>query len=241
MASEPLTVRISLLTKVKGHLFWLILLPLLLGRENRKARALWILLPYYAWLGLLSVANAGDYIGAITGVLLPLVTLVPVLLLLGARLQKRNGWGVLLGTILIAAAVHGIWIWSGPFETELFFTIASAVLTLLVLLAFLLARLFCRFRYGGWRLALGLLGAVLLLAVLLLVVMVSVMFRQFGDSGMSSGLGEMMLEGLIPFLLAGAVVYLVLLSLLAVPLATEFYRARLCGLLKLKRPAPAGG
>ena len=38
--------------------------------------------------------------------------------------------------------------------------------------------------------------------------------------------------------IVGLIVYVLLLSFLAVPLSTEFYRARLCGLLKLKREAP---
>lgn len=240
IASEPLIVRVTLLSKVKGFAFWVILLPLLLLRENRARKALWILLPYYVWMGLATGASAltGRYgMGTAFGTVIPLLALLGGLLLLGQRIQKWNGWIVLLAAILFAALVHGIWIWTGMAENLSFSAIASGILCLVVLVSFLLARLCCRRRYGGAELALFLLLFVMLVTMLFLSIVAILLFMQFSEAGIA-GLGMMLVGMAISIVLVGLIIYLVLLSFLTVPLSSEFYRSRLCGLLKLKRDAP---
>lgn len=242
MASEPLFVRVTLLSKLKDFAFWAILLPLLLLPENRSRKALWILVPYYAWMGFVAAVGAwsGPFaLGQAFGTVMPLLAFLGGILLLAERFRNRNGWMVLLASILFSALIHGAWIWSGPVEPIPYFAVASAVLFLLVLVSIVLARLFCRRRYGGVKLSLFLLLAVLLVFLVVLTCVTIPMFLIHGSSaGVFGGWLKMLVGQLAAFLAIGFAVYLVLLSFLVVPLSTEFYRSRLCGLLKLGRSIP---
>lgn len=236
IGSEPLIVRVTLLSKVQGFAFWVILLPLLFLKENRACKAGWIFLPFYAWMGLVAgaIAWTGPHgLGDVCGMLVPLQAVLAGLFLAGQRIQKWNGWLVLLAVIVFATLVHGVWMWIGPVENALYFASASSILFLLILVSFLLARLFCRRRYGGLRLSMGLLAAALLVSVLPMAV-IAMVFR----GAFWGGIGTMLAEMAIPSLLAGLIIYLLLMSFLAVPLSTEFFRSRLCGLLKLRRNVP---
>ena len=242
IASEPLFVRVTLLSKLKDFALWVILLPLLLLPENRSRKALWILVPYYFWMGLgaLAMALAGPYgMGTLTGVAVPLLVFLGAIFLLGERLRKRNGWLVFLAAILFHALILGIWTWTGAAESAAYVAVASSVLLLLVLVSLALARLFCRRRYGGVKLSLFLLLVVLLVFLVVLACIAIPLFLFHGSSAGVFGGWLKMLLGLFASILAiGFAVYLVLLSFLVVPLSTEFYRSRLCGLLKLGRSVP---
>lgn len=242
IGSEPLVVRITLLSKVKSFALWVILLPLLLLRENRARKALWILLPYYFWMALVAGASTlgGPFgLGTAFGTVIPLLVFLGGFLLLGQRIQKGNGWLVLLAAVLFVAVVHGIWIWSGPVEPVQYFAVASAVLSLLVLVSFVLARLCCRRRYGGVKLSLFLLLFLVVACVGVLSAIAVGMSMPFDESSMGGRSILLMLAGMaVWFTVIGFAIYLIALSFLVVPLATEFYRSRLCGLLKLKRDVP---
>jgi len=235
IASEPLIVRVTLLSKLKGFAFWAILLPLLLLRENRARKAPWIFLPYGVWLGVAAGAGVWENVfGGLFHVLVPMSAILAGLFLLGQRSPARNGWLVLLAAILFAALVHGIWIWLAPVEYAFYFAIASAVLFLLVLVALLLTRLCCGRRYGSARISLFLLLAVQLVAMAILSCAAYLMFP-----GAEMGNRTQMLLGMVvPAALTGLFIYLFLMSFLAIPFSAEFYRARLCGLLKLRRNVP---
>lgn len=242
IGSEPLIVRITLLSKVKDFALWVILLPLLLLRENRARKALWILLPYYFWMALVAGAGmlAGAFgLGAAAGTLSPLLVFLGGFLLIGQRIQRWNGWLVLLAAILFSALVHGIWIWSDPVDPVYYFGIASAVLSLLVLVSFVLTRLCCRRRYGAVKVPLFLLLWTLVACVGVLLAIAVGMSMSFDEMGMGGTKILLMLAGMaVWFTAIGFAIYLVVLSFLVVPLSTEFYRSRLCGLLKLKRDVP---
>ena len=235
IASEPLRIRVTLFSKLRGHLFWGILLPFLLLKENRTRQVLWIFLPFAAWVGIAAGA------GALWGAPGEVMTLLPVFLcglfLAGHRSQGRSGWAVLGAAAGFAAVIHGGWIWTGQAEGAMYAALGSGILFLVAAGSFLLARLCCRRRYAALPLAMFLLLFVLLGSVLLAMVAAFLMFLRFAETGMGSL--AMMLAGMaVPAVLIGAVLYLLLLSFLAVPFSSEFYRSRLCGLLKLKREAP---
>lgn len=235
IASEPLLVRVSLFSKLGSSLFWLVLLPFLLLKENRTRKALWIFLPYVVWMGF--AAGLSVFAGGASAVMMPLPTILGGLLLAGGRLQKWNGWIVLFATVLFAALVHGIWAFSGQVENAMYFSVASAVLFLVTLVSFLLARLCCRRRYGALPLALFLLPVVMIFCLLIVAGTAFSLFLQFREAGGVHAV--MMLLGMcVPALVVGVLLYLLLLSFLAVPFSTEFHRERLCGLLKLKRERP---
>ena len=235
IASEPLLVRVSLFSKLGSSLFWLVLLPFLLLKENRTRKALWIFLPYGVWMGL--AAGLSVFAAGASAVMMPLPTILGGLLLAGGRLQKWNGWIVLLATVLFAALVHGIWAYSGQVENAMYFSVASAVLFLVTLVSFLLARLCCRRRYGALPLALFLLPVVMIFSLLIVGGTAFSMFLQFREAGGANAV--MMVLGMcVPGVVVGVLLYLLLLSFLAVPFSTEFHRERLCGLLKLKREIP---
>jgi hypothetical protein len=235
IGSEPLVIRITLLTKLRSLVVWLILLPFLLLKENRTWKALWIFLPYYAWLlmatGLSAVSSGmGD-------LLIPLLATLGILFLVGQRCQRWSGGLVLLAVLVLAVATHLGAYALGQFTNGLFSAVGSAVLFLLVVVATLLARLCCRRRYSGLRFALFLLAFVLLLTLLAVVCVVSLMYLQFNEAGIA-GLAMMLAGMAISSLLAGGVLYLLLLSFLAVPFSTEFYGLRLRGLLKVAPAMP---
>ena len=232
-ASEPLIVRVTLLSKLKGVAFWMILLPFLLLKENRTAKALWVFLPYFVWLGI--AAGLGAWlVGGVAGMIIPLPAILSILLLAGERMRRWSGGKVLLGVLLCAVLAHVVWACAGEAENLPYSAIGSAVLFLLVLVSFLLARLCCRREYGGAKLALCLLPAILVLALLAATAAAGVMFWVFQDAGFVG----LLVEVLIPAVLTGLAVYLLVLSFLAVSFSTEFYRSRLCGLLKLRRNVP---
>ncbi|NCA81614.1 MAG: hypothetical protein EOM72_02540 [Opitutae bacterium] len=235
IASEPLIVRVSLFSKLGNHLFWMVLLPFLVLKENRTRKALWIFLPYGAWMGV--AAGLSAFAGGASAAMMPLPTILGGLLLAGGRIHKWNGWIVLVATVLFAALVHGIWAYSGQVENVMYASVVSAVLFLVTLVSFLLARLGCRRRYGALPLALFLLPAVMIFCLLIAGGAAISMFLKFREAG--GGHAVMMLLGMcVPALVVGGLLYLLLLSFLAVPFSTELYRQRLCGLLKLKREAP---
>ncbi len=233
--SEPLIIRITVLTKLRSLVVWLILLPFLLLKENRSWKALWIFLPYYVWLGMatgLSVVLFG-----MGDLLIPLLATLGILFLVGQRCQRWNGGLVLLAAILLAVTTLLGAYSIGQFAAGLSSAVGSAVLFLLVFLSTLLARLCCRRRYSGLRFALFLLAFVLLLILLTAVGLASLMYLQFSEAGIA-GMGVMLAGVVISSLLAGLVLYLLLLSFLAVPFSTEFYGLRLRGLLKVAPAMP---
>lgn len=218
---------------MKGLVFWVVLLPFLILKENRTRKALWIFLPYYAWMGV--AAGVGGF-SSMGGAVVSLAATLGGLLLAGRRLGKRHGGIVALAAVFGHALAGALVVWSGQAESLAVSAMGSGVLALLVPVLFALARLFYRRRYGGPKLALGLLAALLLCVVPLAALVVGLVFAQFGDA---MGSWPMMLMGTaIPAALFSLAIYAVLMSFLAVPFSTEFYRARLCGLLKLKRDVP---
>ena len=142
-----------------------------------------------------------------------------------------------LAAIFGHALAGAMVVWSGQAESLAVSAMGAGVLALLVPVLFSLARLFCRRRYGGKKLALGLLFALMLCVIPLTALVAGLIFAQFGGA-MPGGAAMMLLGTTIPVLLFSLAIYAVLLSFLAVPFSTEFYRARLCGLLKLKRDVP---
>lgn len=218
---------------MKGLVFWVVLLPFLFLKENRTRKALWVFLPYYAWMGVAAAVGVGSMGGAVVS----LAANLGGLLLAGRRLGKRHGGIVALAAVFGHALASAMVVWSGQAESLAVSAMGSGVLALLVPVLFALARLFCRRRYGGPKLALGLLAALLLCVVPLTALVVGLVFVQFGEA-LSSNAAMMLLGMTIPVALFSLAIYAVLMSFLAVPFATEFYRARLCGLLKLKRDVP---
>ena len=218
---------------MKGLVFWVVLLPFLILKENRTRKALWIFLPYYAWMGV--AAGVGGF-SSMGGAVVSLAATLGGLLLAGRRLGKRHGGIVALAAVFGHALAGALVVWSGQAESLAVSAMGSGVLALLVPVLFALARLFCRRRYGGPKLALGLLAALLLCVIPLAALVVGLVFAQFGDA---MGSWPMMLMGTaIPAVLFSLAIYAVLMSFLAVPFATEFYRARLCGVIKLMRDVP---
>ena len=235
VGSKPLIIHITVLTKLRNFVVWLILLPLLFLKENRSRKALWIFLPYYAWLGIATGLSAA--FSGMGDVLVPLPATLCILFLVGQRCQRRSGGRVLLAVILLAmlTLLGGYFI--GQFANGLYTTVGAAVLFLLVLVATLLARLCCRRRYSALRFALFLLAFVVLLTLLSAVGVASLMYMQFNDNGIA-GLALMLMGVVMWSLMTGAAIYMLLLSFLAVPFSTEFYGLRLRGLLKVSPAIP---
>ena len=231
LGSEPLIVRITPLSKLKGFLCWVVLLPFLFLKENRTRKALWIFLPYYAWMG---VAAGMGGLGSMGGTVVSLAATLGGLLLAGQRLGKRPGGIVALAAIFGHALAGAMVVWSGQAESLAVSAMGVGVLALFIPVLFSLARLFCRRRYGGPKLALGLLAALLLCVIPLTALVVGLIFMQFGEA-MPGNWAMMLMGTTIPAFLCSLAIYAVLMSFLAVPFSSEFYRARLCGLLKLKR------
>ena len=236
IAAEPLKVRVTWWTKLGGHLFWVILLPLFGLKENRRWKALWVLLPYVAWLGIAAGIGATGWPG---DVLMPLPTVLGGLMLLGGRFEKGHGGLVLLAAIGIAVLVHGVWVVSGAAQTAGFSIIGSSVLFGVALVAMLLARWGCRGRYRPVRLSLLLLLATLLV-MLLAAIGVPACFAMAGGEKVWEAMRSVVTEMLVPVAVAGLVIFGLLLSFLGVAFSTEFYRRRLSSLLKLKRDVRPG-
>ena len=230
IGSEPLVIHITVLTKLRNFVVWLILLPLLFLKENRSRKALWIFLPYYVWLGIASGLSAA--FSGMGDVLVPLPAALCILFLVGQRYQRWSGGLVLMAVILLAVLTLLGGYFIGQFANGLYATVGAAVLFLLVLVASLLARLCCRRRYSALRFALFLLAFVLLLTLVSAVGIASLMYMQFSDEGLA-GLAMMLAGVVMSSLMIGASIYMLLLSFLAVPFATEFYGTRLRGLLKV--------
>ncbi len=235
IASEPLIVRVTLFSKLRGLLFWVVLLPFLLLRENRSLKALWIFLPYYAWLGI--GVGLGGLWRMPSELLIPLPAILCGVFLAGQRILRWNGWLVLLATVLFAALVHLVWFLGGQVEYAIYSAVGSGILCLVALISLLLARVCCRGRYGALKLALFLLPIAMIITQLIVMGTAFLMFRKHAGAGFG-GMTMMLMRMAIPAGVAGLIIYLQLLSFLAVPFSTEFYRQRLCGLLKLKRAAP---
>ena len=235
IGSEPLIIHITVLTKLRNFVVWLILLPFLFLKENRTRKALWIFLPYYAWL-LIATGLSAAFSG--TGdVLVPLPTTLCILFLIGQRCQRWSGGLVLGSFILIAVLAHlGVY-FIGQFVHGVAAAVGSGVLFLLVLVAALLARLCCRRRYSALRFALFLLAFVILLTLVSAVGIASLMYLQFSDEGLA-GLAMMLAGVVMTSLMTGAAIYMLVLSFLAVPFSTEFYGVRLRGLLKVSSAIP---
>ena len=235
IGSEPLIIHITVLTKLRNFVVWLILLPFLFLKENRSLKALWILLPYYVWL--LIATGLSSVFSGLGDALVPLPATLGILFLAGQRCQRWSGGLVLVATILLAGLTLLGGYFIGQFANGLYATVGAAVLILLVLVATLLARLCCRRQYSGLRFALFLLAFVLLLTLLSAVSMASFMYLQFSDEGIA-GLVLMLAGVVMSSLMAATSIYMLVLSFLAVPFATEFYGIRLRGLLKVTS-APA--
>jgi hypothetical protein len=235
IGSEPLIIHITVLTKLRNFVAWLILLPLLFLKENRSWKALWILLPYYAWLGIATGLSA--VFSGMGDVLVPLPATLCILFLVGQRCQRWSGGLVLISFILIAVLTHLGGHFIGQFAHGFAAAVGSAVLFLLVLVATLLARLCCRRQYSALRFALFLLAFVMLLTLLAAVGIASTVYLQFSDEGIA-GLALMLMGVVMSSLVTGTAVYMLLLSFLAVPFSTEFYGVRLRGLLKVSSGSP---
>ena len=235
--SEPLIVRITVLTKLKSFVVWLIPLPFLFLKENRSRKALWIFLPYYAWLGIALGLNAG--LGGVGELLAPLLATLCLLFLIGQRCQRWNGGLVLLAAVLLAALVLLGGYFIGQFESGPYAAAGSAVLFLLALLSTLLARLCCRRRYGALRFSLFLSAFVLLVTLLAAVGIAALKFLQFGGESFAD-VAWMLAGMVVSSLPIGLAVDLLLLSFLAVPFSTGFYGSRLRGLLKVAPAVPPG-
>ena len=232
LASEPLLVRATLFSKLKGYLFWGILLPLLLLKENRNMRALWAFLPYAAWIGV--AAGIDAWVGLPGGMLVPVPMIFCGLLLAGARFRNWNGWVSVLGAALMGAAIHGAWILAGKAEAMPFSAIGSGCVFLAAAVALAAARLACRGRYGAGRLSLALLPAALLATA---AVVAGIVFTMAAVEGEQVQTG-MILELLVPAAIAGLIVYGMLMSFMAIAFLSAFHRERLCWLLKLERNVP---
>ena len=228
-------VHITLFTKVKGVLFWLVLLPFLLLKENRSRKVLWAFLPCAVWLGIAFGLELG--VGIPSEVMVPVPMILCGLLLAGARFQRWKGGVSLLGTVLFAALFHGVWIVMGNVENLPYSTIASGVLSLLVLVSLVLARLACRGKYSVVKLSLFLLPVVLAATVVFVFASGLLIALTQGELG-SAIEAEFLLAMIMPIAMAGLIVYGMLMSFLLVPFLSEFHRDRLCNLLKLRRDIP---
>ena len=235
IGSEPLIIHITVLTKLRNFVVWLILLPFLFLKENRSRKALWIFLPYYAWLLIATGLSAG--FSGIGDVLVPLPATLSILFLIGQRCQRWSGGLVLLAAILLGALTLLGGYFIGQSANGLYATVGAGVLFLLVLVSTLLARLCCRRRYSALRFALFVLAFVLLLTLLSAVGIASTMYLQFNDEGLA-GLAMILAGVVMSSLMTGTAIYMLVLSFLAVPFSTEFYGVRLRGLLKVSPPVP---
>ena len=235
ITSEPLVVRITPFTKVKGVLFWLVLLPLLLLKENRSRKVLWAFLPFAAWLGIAFGIEYG--VGLPSEILVPVPMILCGLFLAGVRFQRWPGWVSLLVAVLFAALFHGVWMWMGNPENLPYSAIVSGMLCLLVLVSLVLARLACRGKYSAVKFSLVLLPVVLVVTVVL--VFVSGLLIALTQGELASAFeAEFLLAMMVPIAMAGLMIYGMLMSFLLVPFLSEFHRDRLCALLKLKRATP---
>lgn len=228
-------IHITVLTKLRSFVVWLILLPFLFLKENRAWKALWIFLPYYVWLGIATGLSAG--FSGMGDVLVPLPATLCILFLIAQRCQRWSGGLVLLASILLAALTLLGGYFIGQFANGLYAMVPAAVLFLLVLVSTLLARRCCRRRYRALRFALFLLAFVLLLTLLAAVGVASLAYLQFSEEGLA-GLALMLAGVVMSSLMIGMAIYMLLLSFLAVPFSTEFYGIRLRGLLKVSSAIP---
>lgn len=235
IGSEPLIVRITVLTKLKSFVVWLIPLPFLFLKENRSRKAPWILLPYYAWLGIALGPSAG--FSGMGELLVPLLATLCLLFLVGQRCQRWTGGAVLLAAVLLAALTLLGGYSIGQFENGPYSAVGAAVVFLLALFSVLLARRCCRRRYSALRFSLCLLASVLLLTLLAGVCIALLMVPQFGEEDFA-GAAWMLAGAAVSGLPIGLAVDLLLLSFLAVPLSTGFYGLRLRGLLKVAPAVP---
>ncbi len=236
VASTPVTIRITPLSKIKAYGFWVLPLLLLAWKPNRSRKALWILVPYYLWLLLQSGIASLMWFGEIAGLAPPVLATLCGLFLLAPLVRRWNGWLVLLGAIAFTLGVHLAWGWMNRVEHWLYLGIVSSVLCVVMLVSAALARRCCRGVLRRVRLALCLLPAVVLVTLVGLMATALGFLVSFGEMGitMASALASVLIPGLI----VGLILYMVLLSFLIVPFATVFYRERLGLLLKLKLPEP---
>ena len=232
ITSEPLEIHITLFTKLKGVLFWLILFPCLLLKENRSLKILWAFLPCAVWLG---ISFGFELLTGLPGeILVPVPMILCGLLLCGARFQSWSGRQSLLVAVLVAALFHGIWMWAGNVENLAFSAIGSGILFLVVLVSLVLARLACRGKYSAVKSSLILLPVVLVVTVGLVLV-IGLLFALLEGELSNAIKAEFLLAMLAPIAVAGTIVYGMMISFLLVPFLSEFHRERLCGLLKLRR------
>lgn len=232
ITSEPLEVRITLFTKLKGVLFWLILFPCLLLKENRSLKILWALLPCAAWLG---ISFGVELLTGLPGeILVPVPMILCGLLLCGARFQAWSGRQSLLVTVLVSALFHGIWMWAGNAESLPFSAIVSGILFLVVLVSLVLARLACRGKYSAVKFSIILLPVVMALTVGLVLV-IGLLFVLAQGELQSVLEGGFLLAMIMALAVEGLIVYGMIISFLMVPFLSGFHRDRLCGLLKLRR------
>jgi len=231
--AKPCVLDISLISKLTGFLFFVILWPLWLLKENRKRGALWIFLPYYAWfvLAIALESLVGEEAG---GSLMPLLAILAGVLLMGCWSQAWNGRTVLLAVVAYGTLIQLVWTFLGTFEQRLTVSLANAVLLLLVVFSLFLARLGCRGQYNRLKLTLFLLVAMLLSSMPIVVCLAYMAYTKMGGAELF-GLGTMLLGSLVGGLVAGGALFLLVLSFLAVPFFNEFYRQRLCWILKLER------
>lgn len=233
--SDPLTVRVSLFTMLKGYLFWAALLPLMLLKENRKAQAWLGFAPYACWVGLALAIE--DATGFPSEILVPAPMIWCGLLLAGGRIARWNGWATLAATGLFAAGLHGIWIAAGKAEYLPHSAVVSGTFVLAGVVSLGLARLGCRGQYAPGRLMLFLAPAVVL-STLAATCGLGLYYGLRSGEGALAVLAELMEEMVVPMLAASAAQYALLASFLAIAFLSAFHRERLCGLLKLERKNP---
>ena len=233
--SDPLAIRVSLFTMLKGYLFWAVLLPLMLLKENRKAQAWLAFAPYACWVGLALAIE--DATGFPSEIMVPAPMIWCGLLLAGGRIARWNGWATLAGTGLFAAGLHGIWIAAGKAEYLPHSAVVSGMFVLAGVVAMGLARLGCRGRYAPRRLMFYLAPATLL-ATFAATCGLALFYGLQSGEGVQEVLTTLMEEMLVPMLAVSAAQYVLLASFLAIAFLSAFHRERLCWLLKLERKIP---
>ena len=239
---EPLIIRITPARKLRTHVFWVLPLPLLLLRENRNLKALWALLPLFAWLGLaccLREVRMESYfsriwLGKILTAIPPLPVFLCGLLLAGKRIGKSNGWIVLAAAVILGAFILAVWVFIYKVEQPEYFVLSGAAIICLILLSVILANLCCRGAYRPVRLTVTAILSTLLLSIPALGGMEFIYFHRFPFTTII----EIVQRHIPLFISTGAAAAMILLSFLLTAFCNEPSRHRLCSLLKLQPRPP---
>ncbi|MHC4122116.1 MAG: hypothetical protein ACYSSI_00965 [Planctomycetota bacterium] len=222
-------------------MLWLfIVLVLVLVKANRNPRAWLIFIPLLIinlfWTVLKKIMPFPSSALAIFDQLFASITVgISVLWLLSHKISNRHGFITFLRALVIIAVlcIVGVISYSGlTFSKDTVgYVIIIAVLTLVMLLAFVLTSRRCRKRYSNLRFMLWLFvwTIVMCITFMLGVVVIMMILNDIPVTWIS-----MLLQGSITGLVLGGCLYVIMFPFMILALRSSFFRERLCTCLHLK-------